>query len=208
MQRAARRPDESSVKRDQRQRHNKESEEEKQKRRRLYIIYNQTAIVKTWWLYGKSVNKEGKRKKKHITIVRVRERETERIGGGTSIDGEAVVFWRESFAASVHCLQTDWLATNCRAIWRPKDWAHFLFFFAFLANPFSHGLVGPLALFLDSIEAIAHVHKIGRKNADPAWWFFRPVVLQAKGHTFVIHFPGQDRFPTELNDLALVLRCL
>jgi hypothetical protein len=30
------------------------------------------------------------------------------------------------------------------------------------------------------------------------------VVLQTKGHAFVVHLPGQDRFPVEFYDLALI----
>lgn len=119
---------------------------------------------------------------------------------------------RSLLRSVLRCLQTSWLATNCRAILRPNDWAHKHIFSSYrrdfagvsLEEKHSHGLLRPLALFLDSIETIAHVNEVGREDADPTRWLVRPVVLQTKRHSFVVHLPSKDRFPAEFNDLTLI----
>lgn len=86
-------------------------------------------------------------------------------------------------------------------IYRGCNWLArqiFVFLFVLLL-----GLFRPLALLSHSVEAIAHVDVVRGEDADPSRGFVRPVVLETKGHPFVVHLPRQDRFPVELYHLVL-----
>ena len=70
----------------------------------------------------------------------------------------------------------------------------------------SHGLLHPFTLFLNAVEAVTHVDKVRSEDADPARCLVRSMVLQTKGHSFVIHFPSKDRFPAKFYHLVLLGR--
>lgn len=70
----------------------------------------------------------------------------------------------------------------------------------------SRSLVGPLALLLDAVEAVAQEHEVRREDAQPARRLVRPVVLDAERHALVVDLPREDRLPAQLDHLALQRR--
>ena len=75
-------------------------------------------------------------------------------------------------------------------------------FFPFVFN--SNGLFfGPFVLLCHPIETVAHVNVVGCKDADPTRRLVRSMVLETKRHSFIIHFPRQNRLPIKFNHLTL-----